>query len=662
MGRCLLTALGSCSSDWHLFNCCEKESFMKGKNNLYLILTILFLCGLVGMNLFHVTPDILSYGKGVLLYVQKSGIWRSARFARGNNFADYVEFLRKEIPEEGRVVLPPEEVTMRALSKTPFMQVFLSPREVINCTTVNCGSAFLEEDNTYLLVMGLGQFPAEQIDKDSPKVRMFNDTWGVHGPEDGLGNGTDPNQISSVWAFLADVVFPICVFIYFLFMGFHFARWLVPEYSPWFQIGVGYGLIIGLLSILVYISLLLFPAMELKILLFVYAVFWGAIYLFRTIWDEEDKFLYLMEFSGSFSIWVLFWIGLSAVLFFISVGAGYHTSDAIALWGAKGEGMSVAGLKAAGRWGTSTTNYPLLIPSSIAVWRSAFGNSLPASKMLFPGFYLAFLCLMYGYLIENVVKGWAGFCTIIFATLPIVVRHAMIGYANLPFAFFMAGGAILLFDSCFGDEFQNQTLRSLITGLFLIFVVWTRPEGIWLTLGVIISLVFFHFLGTKSRIKRSHLIAILISPILFWGLWKLTIKPYSIPEGVENLSKEALREIISGNFHFSSLAFMLSFIGSQAIHFQTWGSIGVGLFLSALLYPMRGREINQREGWFLLVGFVNVVIMIGIYYIFAFDSRYDISWWLNSGFNRMVMPGAFLILLSTILYLSPRKRKTLLSE
>jgi len=635
---------------------------MKGINKPYLIFLILFLCGSVGLNLFHVTPDILSYGKGVFLYAQKSGIWRSARFARGNNFADFVEFLRKEIPEEGRVVLPPEEVTMQALSTTPFMQLFLSPREVINCTTINCGSAFLEEDNTYILIMGLGQFPAEHMDKDNPKVRMFNDTWGIYGPEEGLGNGTDPKQISSVQAFLADVVFPICVFIYFLFMGFHFARRLVPEYSPWFQIGVGYGLIVGLLSILVYISLLLFPAMELKNLLFGYAVFWGAIFLFRTIWGEEDKFLFLMEFSDSISIWVLFWVGLSAVLFFISVGAGYHTSDAIALWGAKGEGMSIVGLKAAGGWGTSTTNYPLLIPSSIAVWRSAFGNSLPASKMLFPGFYLAVLCLIYGYLDENVKKSWAGLCTIVFATSPMLVQHARIGYANLPLAFYMTAGVIFLFDYCFKDMCRNQALRNVMVGLFFVFVVWTRPEGIWLSLGVIISAFIFGGLVPNMQIKWRYLIVIFLSLVIFWGLWKVTSIFYSIPEGVENLYKVALQEIVSGNLRLSSLAFMLSFLGRQAIHFQTWGSIGVGLFLSALLYLTRGREINQREGWFFLIGFLNVVIVIGIYYIFAFDSRYDISWWLNSGFNRMVMPGMILIWLGTILYISPRKEKIILSE
>ncbi len=94
---------------------------------------------MIVINLIYIVPDMGSFGLGILSNLDRTGTWRSAKFARSGNFADYLMFLREEIPETGIVVIPPEEVSMWTLSNKNAMQYFLNPREVQNCTTIDCG-------------------------------------------------------------------------------------------------------------------------------------------------------------------------------------------------------------------------------------------------------------------------------------------------------------------------------------------------------------------------------------------------------------------------------------------------------------------------------------------------------------------------------------------
>jgi len=62
---------------------------------------------LIVINLIYIMPDMGSFGLGILSNLDRTGTWRSAKFARSGNFADYVIFLRTEIPETGIVIIPP---------------------------------------------------------------------------------------------------------------------------------------------------------------------------------------------------------------------------------------------------------------------------------------------------------------------------------------------------------------------------------------------------------------------------------------------------------------------------------------------------------------------------------------------------------------------------
>ena len=101
--------------------------------------------------------------------------WRGAKVYQGRKFAQYIQFLRANIPDSGRVILPPAQISSKALGATPLMQFFLTPRTVVNCTDLACVKD-LSLQNSYVLV--IGDFPgAEALARG--RQQMFDADWGV---------------------------------------------------------------------------------------------------------------------------------------------------------------------------------------------------------------------------------------------------------------------------------------------------------------------------------------------------------------------------------------------------------------------------------------------------------------------------------------------------
>jgi hypothetical protein len=109
---------------------------------------------------------------------------RSALLSEGQDFLDFVKFLRDTIPDTGKVVLPPSTFVGEAGAFTyvTFMQYFMIPREVLNCTEpVDECVLGLDGPNSYLVRIG-GFPPAESAEVHKVYV-PFRADQGVYVPK-----------------------------------------------------------------------------------------------------------------------------------------------------------------------------------------------------------------------------------------------------------------------------------------------------------------------------------------------------------------------------------------------------------------------------------------------------------------------------------------------
>jgi hypothetical protein len=613
------------------------------------------LIGNVGQNMLRVRGAI-----------GQAGLWRSANFGQNQRFANYVQFLNENIPTNARVVLPPEGGGLKVLSTTPYMQFFLAPRQVLNCTDAACLQT-ISRENTYFLVVG--DFPADGRSAPARKVRMFDSEWGLllpdHPPPP--GNASFQPGFQSLFEIFQAAVWPAAWLILMVVGGFLFSRRLVPEVDIPSRLSLGYGLALFALSIGIGLAGIAGMTINSGLVLgitvfFCVASLWSG-YIAGRLHRAANASSGLPVPPGRrIDLWQIAFLILGGAAVLLSVGQGYHTADEIQIWGVKGYGIALTGdMSTVTSWGTNTLPYPLQVPILIAAFRSLFQETLPASKVIFSGYYLALLFLVYGFLVQiRVHRPIAGLATLLLASTPILFRHATIGFANLPMAYYLVS-AVILFAGVIAIPAPRQAEgRIFLSGVFFAAAAWTRPEGLmlaWLGVILLLGLAYFKRAGVLSlrQLLRStqdkaqsepwRQAALLIAPLCgYWVFWWLVkAMAYSDQAAKSGLAMEAIQRNLGGDFHLVAAGYILRSLFTDLFSAQVWGVLGIGMLLAGALALVRPGRWRGAISPILSCGLLYILAILGMYYLTSYDSLHDISWWVNSGLERMMLPGVILL-------------------
>jgi len=641
---------------------------------------------------------------GVLGALGASALWRGANFSQGARVANYIQYLNTNIPIEGRVVLPPAEFGPKALATTPYMQFFQAPRQVINCTDLACAQN-LSTENTYLLVVE--DFPGEEAAQRFKERRMFNDRWGVLSASGFASQATHPG-----FKRLVDILLAAClplVWLGLLPLGGHLlVASLAPGLPAGMHLSLGYGLGLSLLTAGLGLGWLLGLPLSSTTILGMTALLLVAgilLYGFRRRGTPDAP---PSKPSGRLlpgGPWGLVLLLLPAVAVALSVGQAYSVSDEIVLWGAKGYGIAASGsLAHVQDWGTNTVLYPLHVPILIAAFKTLFAETLPASKLVFPGYYLALAGFAYQFIRYSSSSGYdssltagvsresstagvsgyarsstagnqaggstvgnqagsssgygssstaaiAGGTILLLAASPVVFRHGALAYANLPLTFTLVGGAALL-----SLALQQSSLRLyLLSGLLLAAAAWTRPEGLPLAMLCILALLGLALIQ-RRRLPSLKALAALLAPLagygLFWALLKSAA--YTQPAGRSDLLGNALFALSSGQWHLGEAGYILRKLAVSLFDPTEWGMWGIALLVMIGVYLRRGsRPRHPGASGLVLAGIVCLSAILGMYYLTSYDTNHDISWWLSTGLERMLLPAVWLVWLGLGLGVQP---------
>jgi hypothetical protein len=564
------------------------------------------------------------------------------------NFAHYIRFLIENIPEDATVVIPPAGVGPGALSKTPYMQFFLAPREVINCTSLDSQcAADLAASGAYILVNTEDGYPGDQVIRQPERLRMFNDTSGVYLPEN-AGDGQPLRAFTSLLEVAKLTVWPAVWLAFILLAGLGLIHSLLPTLRLTSKLALGYGISLGGVSLAICaVSLLGAPWNRLTLL--VVTLGWGLLGagMYYRAWRKSSALQTRISSHAQrpLDVWHGILLFTAAIATVLAVGHGYYASDEVVLWGVKGYGIAVRGLaEGASQWGTRTMSYPLNVPLNIAVFKTLFAELLPASKIIFPLFFLSLLVLLYDHLAERMPAHLAGLATLLLATAPLLFRHATIGYANLPLTYYLFATVILLYHAFTDDPGGEQNMAFYLAGCFLALSAWTRPEGLllsWLLAGL--ALAWTIFVVKRPRPAQAA-IALLVPLLLYTVFWAVASQAIYPPTGRNSaLVSTAIQQLTQGNLHLIELAYILQYFITEVFTPTIWGAVGFGL----LLLPWLGKRTAaaQRTAWTFAIGagLICVLLILGIYQLASYDPGRDISWWVSTGLERMMLPGIVLL-------------------
>ncbi len=113
---------------------------------------------------------------------EKPAWQRAAILEEGEGFAGFVDFLRSQIPEDARVILPPNK-PQRPLAHVGFMEYYLFPREIHNCGENEIDDCILRVVGRHTFILGLPDFPPRELALRSKQFIAYDDDYGVYAPK-----------------------------------------------------------------------------------------------------------------------------------------------------------------------------------------------------------------------------------------------------------------------------------------------------------------------------------------------------------------------------------------------------------------------------------------------------------------------------------------------
>ncbi len=618
-----------------------------------LAVLLLMLLLLLGALVFGAQQIRLAGGELVKVWkvAGQPGLWRSAKFAQNQNFANAIRFLVENIPEDGRVVLPPAGDGPWAYTNTAFMQFFLAPRQVINCPPGDAQClAGLVQSGAYLLVVAPTGIPGELLSNSPDRLVKFDANLSILRPEDAPAPtpGALPPE-ESLLEVLRMSLGPLLWLAWLCAAGWLLVQGMGVPLGRLSQLALGFGLASGALTWLIFLALWaglpLTIGLSLAAAGIVMLAALGVFVLGRAAHATQD--LKRPAYAWKDAWWILGLVAWGAVMLVLAVGKGFHATDSIVLWGVKGYGIAQVGLsQAATEWGTRTSEYPLHLPVWIAANKILFNDALPGSKLIYPGFYLGLLFLMADFLRRRLPAAVAALAVLVFAFTPLIARHAVIAYANLPLTFYLAAAAMLVTEAMQAREHAVQKRLLLLAGLSAALAVWTRPEALWMSV-IFVLWVAGWVIWNRPRGSRLRLILpAVLPPILLLLVW-LAASPdvYLRPMREASIRQAAVQQAIAGDLHWAQIVTIGKYLLAQASDLRTWGIL-IPMILLLVTLALAFKSCSQPGWMLLLLGVVLVLPFLGVYWAASYDTRSDLQWWLSTGFNRMLMPGITILWLA----------------
>lgn len=436
-----------------------------------------------------------------------------------------------------------------------------------------------------------------------------------------------------------------------ILLGYFIIRFTVPQMGRYITLGISFPLGAGVFSwSLFLLSWSDIPLTPISMLLSYLALLATSLVAFRRV-NRNSQIAPRMEERNSVTIandrwkWPLILIGclVFATSVILAVGRSYSSWDAMAIWAAKGYGIShEQTIFGAEIWGAHGLEYPLNIPLLISSFRIIEGDLLPGSKLIFPLFYGAALVGgLYFWRTFGVNSRLCLLGLIFISTIPTVFDHATIGYANLPFSAYLVLGASL---GIIGIHRASVGMQ-ILSGCYLGLAAWTRPEGVFLIPIVIITLLAVMRI---SRLGKIYLLALVAPVALIMIPWAAFGSIYSEGKIVTGAVRSMGESFARAEFNLEAIYWTTRYLGRQLVETSAWGLL---LPLAITLLILDHKKLNPRRYPIpfasLVLALTAAVSILGFYYLVSFQG--DLRYWLETGVNRMFLPAILLGMIWLIL-------------
>jgi len=107
--------------------------------------------------------------------------WERSALLQPGDVAGFVGFLRQQVPEDGRLILPPN-IPQRPFAHVGYMQYYLFPRDIQNCGHDEVEACVRRIGGAKTYIMALPDFPPRALASEKLRFIPYRDDMGVFAP------------------------------------------------------------------------------------------------------------------------------------------------------------------------------------------------------------------------------------------------------------------------------------------------------------------------------------------------------------------------------------------------------------------------------------------------------------------------------------------------
>lgn len=147
-------------------------------------------------------------------------------------------------------------------------------------------------------------------------------------------------------------------------------------------------------------------------------------------------------------------------------------------------------------------------------------------------------------------------------------------------------------------------------------------------------------------------ILFLIPLVVYTAFWMvLKSAAYTQPARQADLVGNAIAHTLAGDLPLDEVAYILRSLVTGLFDPRTWGVLG---FVLLVLLPFHRRTPKRAVAQpLVMAGAIYLAAVVGMYILTIYDTVHDISWWVSTGMERMILPAMLLLWLGSVLWAEP---------
>lgn len=206
-------------------------------------------------------------------------------------------------------------------------------------------------------------------------------------------------------------------------------------------------------------------------------------------------------------------------------------------------------------------------------------------KIIFGLFFISLLILFYSAIKRFASRPIALLSTFLLSSLPLLLHHATIAYADLPVCVYFTGSALFMLNYFKSKDIKHLYVSALLAGL----ATWTKTEGTPLLIINLVVLCIFCFRSKNDIITSINMLANYFMIVLIFKLpWSLVNMAYQVPK---NIYHRIQYENIFTNMY--RLPVIMSHFYNKMFFYGNW-NIAWFVFIIFLLYSFNRLKEFRR--------------------------------------------------------------------